>query len=208
MYMIDDSNRIYFIGGLTSLLGGFLMLLTSIWFILQGDSPPDVIHGVSVVIPILIVPTVIATTVLLIKDVKTGALLGIGFAFLWVVIDLLAHGSQSAPLDSINDLIGETESEKIGNNFLTVWDEWGNALMKIGAFLFSLAAFCYGLSLRTWGNPISAYLLIIAALTFPIVLIAGVDIHWHVLVRGIAFLFLGGVLMLATRQRVQEEWES
>ncbi len=203
--MIDDSNRIYFIGGLTSILGGLLMLFTSIWFIrIQGDQHSDVIHGVSVVIPILIAPTVIATTVLLIKDVKTGALLGIGFALLWVVIELLAHGSQTAPLKTINELA----SGEIKNNFLEVWKEWGSALIKIGAFLFSLAALCYGISLHSWGNTTSAYLLIIAALTFPIVLIAGVEIYWHISVRGIAFLFLGGVLMLATRQSATEKWES
>ena len=84
--MIDDSNRICFIGGLTSFLGGLLMLFTSIMFLIPGDQRPDVIHGISVVIPILIVPTVIATTVLLIEDVKTGALLGVGFATLWIVI--------------------------------------------------------------------------------------------------------------------------
>ncbi len=206
--MIDDSNRIYFIGGLTSFLAGLLMLFTSIMFIVQGDQRPDVIHGISVVIPILIVPTVIATTVLLIKDVKTGALLGVGFASLWVVIELIAHGSQSAPLNAINEFIQNSTTKEIGNNFLKVWEEWGNALMKIGAFLFTLAAFCYGISLRSWGNPASAYLLIIAALTFPITFIPVVDFYWHVLVRGIAFLFLGGVLMLATRQRVDEEWES
>ncbi len=206
--MIDDSNRLYFMGGLTSILGGLLMLLTSIWFILQGDSSPDVIHGVSVVIPILIVPTVIATTVLLIKDVKTMALMGIGFALLWVVIELLAHGSQTAPLNTINELIEKPASEEIGSNFSKVWEEWGNALMKIGAFLFSLAALCYGISLRTWGNPSSAYLLIIAALSFAITFIPGVDFYWHVLVRGVAFLFLGGVLMLAPQQTTSDEWES
>lgn len=206
--MIDDSNRLYFMGGLTSILGGLLMLLTSIWFILQGDSPPDVIHGVSVVIPILIVPTVLAITVLLIKDMKTMALMGIGFAFLWVVIELLAHGSQTAPLNTINELIEKPASEEIGSNFSKVWEEWGNALMKIGAFLFSLAALCYGISLRAWGNPTSAYLLIIAALSFAITFIPGVDFDWHVLVRGIAFIFLGGVLMLAPQQTTSEEWES
>lgn len=205
--MIDDSNRIYFIGGLTSFLGGLLMLFISIMFLIKG-SPLDVIHGVSVVIPILIVPTVIAITVLLIKDVKTGALLGVGFATLWVVIELIAHGSQSAPLNSINELIGKPASQEIGKDLETVWEEWGNALMKIGAFLFSLAALCYGISLRAWGNPTSAHLLIIAALSFAITFIPGVDFYWHVLVRGIAFLFLGGVLMLATRQSVHEEWES
>ena len=206
--MIGDSNRIYFIGGLTSFLAGFLMLFISVMFLIKGASL-DVIHGVSVVIPILIVPTVIAITVLLMKDVKTGALLGVGFASLWVVIELIAHGSQTAPLKAIsNELIQNSAAEEIGNNFLAVWKELGNALMKIGAFLFTLAAFCYGISLRSWGNPASAYLLIIAALTFPITFIPVVDFYWHVLVRGIAFLFLGGVLMLATRQRVGEEWES
>ena len=205
--MIDDSNRIYFIGGLTSFLGGILMLFVSIMFLIKG-APLDVIHGVSVVIPILIVPTVIATTILLIKDVKTGALLGVGFATLWVVIELLAHGSQTAPLKTINEFIQNPAAKEIGDNFIAVWEEWGNALMKIGAFLFSLAALCYGISLRSWGNLASAYLLIIAALTFPITFIPGVDFYWHVLVRGIAFLFLGGVLMLATRQRIDEEWES
>ncbi len=206
--MIDDSNRIYFIGGLTSFLGGLLMLFTSILFLIQGDERQDVIHGISVVIPILVVPTVIAITVLLIKDVKTGALLGVGFAALWVVIELIAHGSQTAPLNTIKELIQNSATEEVKDNFIAVWDEWGNALIKISAFLFSLAALSYGLSLRTWGNPTSAYLLIIAALSFAITFIPGVHFYWHVLVRGIAFLFLGGVLMLATRQRVHEEWES
>ena len=206
--MIDDSNRIYFIGGLTSFIAGLLMLFTSILFLIQGDQRPDVIHGISVVIPILIVPTVIATTVLLIKDVKTGALLGVGFAVLWVVIELIAHGSQSAPLSTINELMPNSTTEKAEKNLIAVWEEWGNALIKISAFLFSLAALCYGLSLRTWGNPTSAYLLIIAALSFAITFIPGVEFYWHVLVRGLAFLFLGGVLILATRQRVNEKWES
>lgn len=207
--MIDDSNRIYFFGGLTSFLGGLLMLFTSIMFLIQGDQRLDVIHGVSVVIPILIVPTVIATTVLLVKDVKTGALLGAGFATLWLVIELIAHGSQTAPLKTINEFfIQKPSMEEVGNSFLAVWKEWGSALSQIGAFLFSLAALCYGISLRSWGNPASAYLLIIAALTFPITFIPVVNFYWHVLVRGIAFLFLGGVLMLATRQRVNDEWES
>ncbi len=206
--MIDDSNRIYFIGGVTSFIAGLLMLFTSILFLIQGNQRPDVIHGISVVIPILIVPTVIATTVLLIKDVKTGALLGVGFAVLWVVIELIAHGSQSAPLSTINELMPNSTTEKAEKNLIAVWEEWGNALIKISAFLFSLAALCYGLSLRTWGNPTSAYLLIIAALSFAITFIPGVEFYWHVLVRGLAFLFLGGVLILATRQRVNEKWES
>lgn len=211
--MIDDSSRLYFMGGLTSILGGILMLLTSIWFIIQGEQNSDlkpVIHGVSIVIQILIVPTVIATTVLLNKDVKTSALLGLGFATLWIVMELFAHGSQTAPLKKLNELLPDTESsiETVETAVKWVWNEWAEVLLLTGSFFFTLAALCYGLSLRSWGNPTSAYLLIIAAIAFPITMIPGINHYWFVLIRGISFLFLGGVLMLATRQNASEEWES
>lgn len=211
--MIDDSNRLYFIGGLTSILGGILMLLTSILFIIQGEQSPDlkpVIHGVSIVILILVVPTIIATTVLLNKDVKTGALLGLGFATLWIVIELLAHGSQTAPLKKLNELLPDTESsiESIETAVKWVWNEWTEALLLTGSFFFTLSALSYGLSIRSWGNPASAYLLLIAAIAFPITMILGINHYWFVLIRGISFLFLGGVLMLATQQAASEEWES
>ena len=45
-------------------------------------------HGVSIVTLILVVPTFIAATVLLIKDAKTGVLLGVGFAVLWIGLGL------------------------------------------------------------------------------------------------------------------------
>lgn len=208
MYMIDDSKEIYFIGGFTSILSGLLMIFTSIWFITQNDQYDDVIHGVSVVMVILIVPTVIATTVLLINDVRTGALLGLGFASLWLIVELLAQGCMSAPMKYITDMIATPESKEFGETFIEVWKKWGNTLTKIGAFSFSLAAVCYGLSLRMWGNSTSAYLLIIAAITFPITFIPAVDLDWHFLTRGIAFLFLGGVLILATRHSLPDEWET
>lgn len=203
--MIDDSNRLYFIGGLTSILGGLLMLITSIMFLLQGDQSVElkpVLHGVSVVILILIVPTVIATTVLLNKEVKTGTLLGLGFATLWVVIELIAQGSQTAPLKKVNELLVNTQGDvdsAIGV-FSLVWNEWSEALQLTASFFFTLAALCYGLSLRVWGNAASAYLMLIAALAFPITFIPVIDHYWFVLIKGISFIFLGGVLMLATQQ--------
>lgn len=211
--MIDDSNRLFFMGGLSSILGGILMLLASIWFIIQGEQNPDlkpVIHGISIVILILIVPTIIAITVLLNKDVKTGALLGLGFATLWIVMELFAHGSQTAPLKKLNELLPDTESniESIETAVKWVWNEWSEALELTGSFFFTLAALCYGLSLRSWGNPTSAYLLLIAAIAFPITMIPGINYYWFILIRGISFLFLGGVLMLATRQTASDEWES
>jgi hypothetical protein len=211
--MNDDSKSLYFLGGSTAILSGLLMIFIGIWFIIRAVQPPDVMHGadvmhgVSVVMLILVVPTVLATTVLLIKDAKTGALLGVGFAVLWIVLELIAYCSQTAPLKTLNELIQATATEDFGKTLNEVWHEWGQALTLIGAFLFSVAALCYGISLRSWGNPASAYLLIFSAIVFAITFIPDVSFYWHILIRGIAFLFLGGVLMQASREKINEEWE-
>ncbi len=202
--MIDDSKNLYMLGGATSILSGVLMVFTSIWFIVQSESNHEAMHGVSVVMLILVVPTVVATTVLLIKEAKTGALLGVGFAVLWIVLELIAHCSQTAPLNTLNELIQATATEDFGNTFSEVWNEWAQALTLIGAFLFSMAALCYGISLRSWGNPPSAYLLILSAIVFAITFIPVVNFYWHVLIRGVAFLFLGGVLLQARRETRNE----
>ena len=202
--MIDDSKNLYMLGGATSILSGVLMVFTSIWFIVQSESNHGAMHGVSVVMLILVVPTVVATTVLLIKEAKTSALLGVGFAVLWIVLELIAHCSQTAPLNTLNELIQATATEDFGNTFSEVWNEWAQALTLIGAFLFSMAALCYGISLRSWGNPPSAYLLILSAIVFAITFIPVVNFYWHVLIRGVAFLFLGGVLLQARRETRNE----
>lgn len=208
MYMIDDSKSLHVLGGTTSIISGLLMAITSLWFIFQPESSHDTMHGVSVPMLILLVPTVVATTVLLLKEAKTGALLGIGFAVLWIVLELIAHCSQTAPLKTLNELefIQKAAKEDVGANFTLVWKEWAKALTLIGAFIYSVAALCYGISLRAWGNPASAYLLIFSAIVFAITFIPGVSFYWHVLIRGVAFLFLGGVLLQARRETRDEEW--
>ena len=205
--MNNGSKNLYFLGGLTAILGGLLMGFTSIWFIVQADQHADIMHGISVGMIILIVPTVVATTVLLIKDAKIGALLGVGFAVLWIVLELIAHCSQTAPLKTLNELIPEEATQDAETAIKWIWQEWGLALTLISAFLYSVAALCYGISLRLWGNPASAYLLILSAVAFPITFIPGVDLNWHILIRSIAFLFLGGVLLQARRETNNEEWE-
>ncbi len=205
--MNDNSKSLCFLGGSTAVLSGLLMAFTSIWFIFRADQRPDVMHGISVAMLILLVPTVIATTVLLLKDAKTGALLGVGFAVLWIVLELIAHCSQTAPLKTLNELIQASATQEFGEGFNQVWQEWGLALTLISASLFSVAALCYGISLRTWGNPASAYLLTLSAIVFVITFTPGVSFYWHILSRGIAFLFLGGVLMQASREKINEEWE-
>ncbi|MCY4404242.1 MAG: hypothetical protein OXD54_16875 [Candidatus Poribacteria bacterium] len=206
--MIDDSKSLYSLGGISAILSGLLMVFISIWFLFRSDSQPDVMHGVSVVMLILVVPTVIAITVLLIKEVKTGTLLGVGFAGLWIMLELIAHCSQSAPLKTVNVLLQETTTQDFGQNFNQVWEEWGDALMMIAAFSFSVSAICYSTSLRKWGNSISAYLLILSAIVFLFTFIPMVDLYWHILIRGIAVLFLGGVLLSAPGQTIEEEWET
>ena len=205
--MNDDSKNLYFLGGITSIFSGLSMIFLSYWFGFQPESTHDAMHGVSVVMLILVVPTVVATTVLLIKDAKTSALLGVGFATLWIVLELIAHCSQTSPLKTVNQLIQTTATEDFGNTFNTVWQEWGMALTLISAFLFSVSALCYAVSLRSWGNSVSAYLLIFSAIVFAVTFTPWVDFYWHILVRGIAFIFLGGVLMQASRETIDEEWE-
>lgn len=204
--MVDDSKSLYFFGGMTAILSGLLMIISSYWFVFQSETS-HTMHGVGIAMLILAVPTVVATTVLLIKDAKTGALLGSGFAALWIVLELIAHCSQSAPLKTLQALIQETGTQDFGNNFNQIWLELSQALTLTSAFLFSVAAICYGLSLRSWGNPASAYLLIISAIVFAITFIPVVDFYWHILARGLAFIFLGGVLLSATRETIGEEWE-
>lgn len=205
--MTDDSKSLYSFGGISAILSGILMIFTSIWFLFRADSRPDVIHGVSVVMLILVVPTIIAITTLLVKEVKTGTLLGVGFAGLWILLELISHGSQSAPLNKLNELIPETTQEGVDTAIKSVWLEFGDALMMIAAFSFSVAAICYGIALRKWGNSISAHLLMLSVFVFLLTFIPMVDLYWHILIRGIAVLFLGGVLLSAPDQTVDEEWE-
>jgi len=80
--------------------------------------------------------------------------------------------------------------------------------MMIAAFSFSVSAICYSTSLRKWGNSISAYLLILSAIVFLFTFIPVVNLYWHILIRGIAVLFLGGVLLSAPGQTIEEEWET
>lgn len=67
-----------------------------------------------------------------------------------------------------------------------------------GAFLCLLLAICYGSALGSWGNQVASYLFFISAIAFPIgVILFDFGIQLHVLTRGIAFLFLGGILIQA-----------
>ena len=196
---MDDNNlkKLYLAGGITGIISGVLMAFTSYWFAFQAGHH-DIIHGLGIPILILLVPTLIALSRLLIGEARVKTLLGAAFAVLWIVLELLAHSAQSAPMQALGELEGTTGILPIEQ----VWQEWAQALMYLGAFLFALMAFCYGLALRSWGNAISAYLFLFAAIVFPVVFFQS---SLYIAIRSLAFLFLSGVLML-TASTAEEEW--
>lgn len=198
-------SSLYRLGGLTGTLSGFLMLASSIWFIFDLSSisslSPDlgrigIFHGIGVFTTLLLLPTLLAGYGLLSSEASSRSILGASFAIPWIIIELIAHCSQTAPLNSLSELVGEPTAA-IGTSLYTLWAEWGEALFMTGAFLCALLLLCYGSALHSWGNSIASYLFFIAIIAFPIGLLLDLGVHLHVLIRGIAFLFLGGILMQA-----------
>ena len=198
-------SSLYRLGGLTGVLSGFLMLASSIWFIFDLSSisslSPDlgkigIFHGIGVVTTLLLVPTLLAGYGLLSSEASSRSILGASFAIPWIIIELIAHCSQTAPLNSLSELAGEPTAA-IGTSLYALWAEWGEALFMTGAFLCALLLLCYGSALHSWGNSIASYLFFLSIIAFPIGLFLNLGVQLHVLIRGIAFLFLGGILVQA-----------
>lgn len=197
--MADNSSKsLFFSGGITGILGALLMLFTGFMFIFQNSGRPDIMHGVSVGMLLLIVPTLVATSVLLLNDARTGTLIGIAFAALWVILELIAHLTQTSPLKIV---LGQAASQtEFGSIFTKIWLDLNETLILTAGFAYAIMAICFGFSIGIWGNNGSAVLLIISAIAFAITFIPGVDFNIHILIRGLAFLFLGGVLIQASRE--------
>ncbi len=204
-------SSLYRLGGLTGTLSGFLMLASSVWFIFDLSSisslPSEehfelmgkigIFHGIGVVSIIFLVPTVLAGYGLLSSETNSRSTLGVSFAIPWLIIELIAHCSQTAPLGPLSELVGESTTASIGTSLYALWAEWGEALFMTSAFLCALLALCYGSALHSWGNSIAGYLFFISIIAFPVGIFLNLGIHLHVLIRGIAFLFLGGILVQA-----------
>lgn len=200
-------SSLYRLGGLTGILSGFLMLASSIWFIFGLSPQPEegfeligrigIFHGIGVVTLIFLIPTLLASYGLLSSEAGTRSILGATFAVSWLIIELIAHCSQTAPLNELSKLAKETSTASIGESLYTLWVEWGEALFMTSAFLCALLAICYGSALGAWGNSIGMYLFFISVIAFPVGVILNMDIQLHMLTRGIAFLFLGGILLQA-----------
>ena len=203
-------SSLYRLGGLTGGLSGFLMLGSSIWFIFGLSTPSEeqlefigkvgVYHGIGVVSIILLLPTLLAGYGLLSSDASSRSTLGASFAIPWLVIELIAHCSQTAPLNSLSELVDESATAAIGTSLYALWAEWGEALFMTGAFLCVLLALCYGSALHSWGNPVAGYLFLISVVAFPVGVFLDFGIQLHVLFRGIAFLFFGGILIQAPHE--------
>ena len=204
-------SSLYRLGGLTGGLSGFLMFASSIWFIfglstisslpsgeqLELIGRIGVYHGIGVVSTILMVPMLLAGYGLLSSDAGSRSTLGASFAIPWLIIELIAHCSQTAPLNSLSELAGESTTAAISTSLYALWAEWGEALFMTGAFLCALLAICYGSALHSWGNPIAGYLFFAAGIAFPVGVLLDFGIQLHVLIRGIAFLFFAGILIQA-----------
>ncbi len=206
--MEKQLSTLYRLGGLTGILSGLLMVVSSIWFIFSlssiGSDPSaeqfgkiGIFHGIGVVTIILLVPTLLASYGLLSSEAPARSALGASIALLWLVVELVAHCSQTAPINALSELVGESTTAAIRTPFYALWVEWGEALFMTGAFLCALLALCYGSALYTWGNLIAGYLFFIAIIAFPIGIFLNLDVQLHVIIRGVAFLFLGGVLIQA-----------
>lgn len=208
MYMSNNSKSLYNFGGITAVISGLAMIFLGYWFIFQKNNSIEVMHGVGVVTNILLVPTIIAVTILLIKDARNGALLGIGFAAIWIIFELLAHSSQTAPLKEIGVVIAAETTQEIGTAIELVWLSLVEAMTSIGLFFFAVSAVFYGISMHKWGNSISAILFFLTTIASIAAFFIGVEFNWHLFVRGINFLFLGGVLIQAPSDSTEEIWES
>ncbi len=218
--MDSKPNPLYTLASLTSILSGLLMVVSSCLFIFnvipdfsasaesQVDQRTGILHGIGVVTLILIVPTVAANYTLLRSETRGRSLLGALFAMLWILMELAAHCSLTAPLRSLSELLVNPETEAFGRAFSAIWEEWGEALFMTGSFLSVLMALCYGLAFHSWGNPPAAALFLICAIAFPVGVWLLGGIQLHVLLRGCAFIFMGGVLLRAARETETDSLDS
>ncbi len=210
--MENKRKSLYRLGSITSILSGLLVVLASCWIHFNGvsgfpsleagqvlDGTLSVLHGIDVVTLMLLVPPVAAGYVLLRSEAYVQSLLGTLFALLWLGVELLGHCALTAPLQTLAEFMAAPETESIGQALYALWAEWAEALLMTGTFLCVLTTFCYGLALRTWGNAVAAYLFLLCAIAFPIGALLGLAIELHVLIRGVAFIFFGGVLWRATQ---------
>ena len=165
---------LHLIGGVTGLLSGILMLVSSYIVVMRLQDAAlgtpalklvGVTHGLSVVSLILIVPTIIALFVSLNATATARSYLGLGFATMWLVLEMVGHLSQTAPLRTLGELHADHPTHAMA--IYQVSEEFAEALLLTGTFFAALAALCYGLSLIGGWSRLAGYIFLIAVLAFP-----------------------------------------
>ena len=194
---------LHLIGGVTGLLSGILMLVSSYIVVMRLQDAAlgtpalklvGVTHGLSVVSLILIVPTVIALFVSLNATATTRSYLGLGFATMWLILEMVGHLSQTAPLRTLGELHADHPTHAMA--IYEVSEEFAEALLMTGTFFAALTALCYGLSLIGGWNRLAGYIFLIAVLAFPIGRwVPQLGIQLHVVLRALAFLIVSGALI-------------
>ncbi|MDE0297401.1 MAG: hypothetical protein OXN17_02065 [Candidatus Poribacteria bacterium] len=217
--MNDKTTRLCLVGGITGLLSGILMVASAfvVMFHLKGtmvgsaeqqlgfiaNQPlSGIVHGIGVVSLILIVPMAIAMFNLLRSTAVTRGFLAIGFAFLWIVVEIVGRLSQTAPLRVISELYTNHASGDMALAIYQVSQETWEAHSMTGAFLCALMCLFSGCAMAGKPTRLSGYGLLVAAIAFPIgLLIPGVGIQPHVAMRGLAFILLSIALIQNSRIR-------
>jgi len=210
--------RLYLVAGITGVLSGILMLISGylVIFRLRGAyfGTPDeqlefvatqplagIVHGLSVASLILIVPTIITLLALFGGTATARGFLGAGFAVFWIVIGLVEHLCQTAPLRSLGELYSDLATREMALSIYHVSEGFWEALSLTATFFCVLMCLCCGLALIPRRNRLSGYVFLIAIVAFPIGLMArSVGIQLHVILRGVAFILFSGVLIQAARE--------
>ena len=134
--MNDKPVGLNLIGGIAGFLSGVLMLVSSYIVVMRLQDAAlgtpalklvGVTHGLSVVSLILIVPTVIALFVLLNATTTTRSYLGLGFAMIWLVLEMVGHLSQTAPLRTLGELHADHPTHAMA--IYQVSEEFAEALL-------------------------------------------------------------------------------
>ena len=203
--MRSKPNELYLVGGISGLLGGVLMIISSYLLVFHVGSPylgtPDsklvgIAHGLCVVSLILITPAAIALSTLLKTTSAARSYLGLGFAVLWIGIGIVGHLSQTAPLRTLSELYDNPPTRETAMLIYHFSEEFWEALSRTSTFFAVLMSLCFGLAMiRNWNRP-AGYLFLLAIVAFPIgFFIPQVDVHLHGILRSLAFIAAAAALI-------------
>ena len=217
--MNGKSTGMCLVGGITGLLSGILMIVSGylVTFHLKGTvigsaeqqlgfithhPLSGIVHGLSVVSLILIVPTIIALLTLFGTTAPIRGCLGTGFAALWISVEIVGHLSQTAPLRVLGELYTNPSANEMALSIYQVSQEYWEALSMTAAFVCVLMCLCSGSALAAMRTRTTGYAFLVAAIAFPVgLLIPSLGLQLHVAVRGLAFILVSSILIRTSRAK-------